>query len=68
MKKTIEKIAKEILRINTLRTRNSDALDFHDVGVASLRAALEAAYRAGRRHGVSNSAFARKTDEEREVR
>lgn len=40
-------IAKEQLRIDTLETRNSDSLDFHDVAVWSVKAALEAAYRAG---------------------
>ena len=40
-------IAKEQLRIDTLKTRNSDSLDFHDVAVWSVKAALEAAYRAG---------------------
>ena len=40
-------IAKEQLRMDTLETRNSDSLDFHDVAVWSVKAALEAAYRAG---------------------
>ena len=40
-------IAKEYLRIETLETRRSDSLDFHDVSVWSVRAALEAAYKAG---------------------
>jgi len=40
-------IAKEHLHIDTLETRNSDSLDFHDVAVWSVKAALEAAYRAG---------------------
>lgn len=40
-------IAKENLRIDTLDTRNRDSLDFYDVAVWSLKAALEAAYRAG---------------------
>ena len=40
-------IAKETLHIDTLETRNSDSLDFHDVAVWSVKAALEAAYRAG---------------------
>ncbi len=40
-------IAKEQLRIDTLETRNSDSLDFHDVAVWSVKAALEAAYRLG---------------------
>lgn len=40
-------IAKETLHIETLETRKSDSLDFHDVAVWSVKAALEAAYRAG---------------------
>lgn len=39
-------IAKEQLHIDTLETRNSDSLDFHDVAVWTVKAALEAAYRA----------------------
>ena len=40
-------IAKTMLHIDTLETRRSDSLDFHDVAVWSVKAALEAAYRAG---------------------
>lgn len=40
-------IAKETLHIDTLETRKSDSLDFHDVAVWSVKAALESAYRAG---------------------
>ena len=40
-------IAKATLHIDTLETRKSDSLDFHDVAVWSVEAALEAAYRAG---------------------
>jgi hypothetical protein len=40
-------IAKETLHIDTLETRKSDSLDFHDVAVWSVKAALEAAYRSG---------------------
>ena len=43
----IAAIAKETLHIDTLETRKSDSLDFHDVAVWSVKAALEAAYRAG---------------------
>lgn len=43
----LEEIARRELRIETLRTRNSDSLDFHHCGVASLKAALEEAYAAG---------------------
>ena len=33
--------------IETLETQNSDRLNFHDVAVWAIRAALEAAYAAG---------------------
>ena len=38
--------------VETLDTRNSDRLDFHDVAVWAKRAALEAAYEAGRVAGA----------------
>ena len=40
-------IAKNRLFIETLETRGSDSLDFHDVGVAGLRTALQDAYQLG---------------------
>jgi hypothetical protein len=43
----LERIAKTVLHIPTLRCRGSDGLDFHDVGVSALRLALRAAYEAG---------------------
>ena len=33
--------------LETLETRNSDCLDFHDVAIWAIRNALEAAYAAG---------------------
>lgn len=42
-------IATDHLFIETLETRNSDRLDFHDVSVWGIKAALEAAYEAGRK-------------------
>jgi hypothetical protein len=45
--KVVEAIAKEILGLETLETRNSDSLDFSDQAVWTLRTALEAAYIAG---------------------
>lgn len=36
--------------VETLATRNSDQLDFHDIGIGCLREALIAAYQAGCRH------------------
>lgn len=38
---------KHFPNIETLETRNSDGLDFHDVAVWAIRAALEAAFAAG---------------------
>lgn len=35
-------------QIDTLATRNSDALDFHEIAVWQLKAALEDAFAAGR--------------------
>ena len=43
----LEMIANQHLQIRTLETRNSDRLDFHEVGVAGLKDALNAAYEAG---------------------
>lgn len=42
-----EEIAHNILSIETLITRNSDSLDFHEVSIWSLRDALCLAYEAG---------------------
>ena len=40
----LTEIAERVLGIATLEVRQSDALDFHEVGVASLRRALEDAF------------------------
>jgi len=44
----LETIAKNFLGIGTLTPQNSDSLDFHEVSVWSLKAALEEAYKAGK--------------------
>ena len=49
--KTIEKIAKEYLFIETLERRGLDDLDFHECGVTSLKDGLIAAYEAGKQAG-----------------
>lgn len=41
-------IAQQHLNIETLEERKSDSLDFHDVGVLNVKAALEAAFEAGK--------------------
>lgn len=43
----LTQIAQNKLGIETLETRHSDSLDFHDVAVWCLRDALEAAFNAG---------------------
>jgi len=46
-------IAERHLFVETLETRNSDRLDFHEHAVWAIRSALEAAYEAGCRAGAS---------------
>ena len=43
----VMEIADKHFHLETLETRLSDGLDFHDVAVWSIRAALEAAFAAG---------------------
>lgn len=43
----LAEIARVHLDVETLATRSSDRLDFHDLAVWSIRQALEAAYDAG---------------------
>lgn len=45
---TILKIAREVLDLATLETRNSDALDFREQAVWQIAKALDVAYEAGR--------------------
>ena len=44
----LQQIALDHLFIETLETRNSDRLDFHEVSVWGVKSALIAAYEAGR--------------------
>lgn len=44
---TIQTIARDLLGIETLETRRSDGLDFHDLAVWQIRKALTAAFEAG---------------------
>ena len=50
MDQLLTQIAREHLHIETLETRRSDSLDFHDVAVWCVRDALEAAFKAGIEH------------------
>jgi hypothetical protein len=47
MDRMVALIAQRQLGLETLLTRNSDSLDFHDLAVWSVKAALEAAFSAG---------------------
>lgn len=55
----LARIAHQHLGIETLETRNSDSLDFYDLGVWGIRAALNAAYDAGLRAHIISGAAAR---------
>ena len=59
--KLLAQIALDHLFIETLETRNSDRLDFHDVSVWAVQSALMAAYQAGLAAG--QSAAAKATDQ-----
>ncbi|MFB2533076.1 hypothetical protein ACEYYA_12980 [Paracoccus sp. p3-h83] len=48
-------IARRQFHLETLETRNRDRLDFHDVAVWAIRAALEEAFEAGRRAGPADT-------------
>ena len=43
----LAEIAKECFNIETLETRNSDSLDFHEVAVWQIKAALDKAFLIG---------------------
>ena len=44
----LEQIAKNVLKVPTLKYRHSDGLDFHELSVGQIKLALRAAYEAGR--------------------
>lgn len=52
----LTQIAQQHLDVETLETRRSDRLDFHDLAVWSLKAALVAAYQAGVEQGRRQAA------------
>lgn len=54
--KLLLQIAQEHLLVETLETRKSDSLDFHDVSVWGIKSALIAAYQAGRVAGQKAAA------------
>ncbi len=50
----IDDIASQILKLETLDTRNSDELDFHELAVWQIKEALQAAYNTGEKAGYDN--------------
>jgi hypothetical protein len=52
---TVTRIAQTYLRLETLETRKSDSLDFHNLAVWQIKVALEAAYEAGHEAGLQRS-------------
>ena len=50
----LTQIALDHLFIETLATRNSDSLDFHEVSVWGVKSALMAAYEAGKQAAKSD--------------
>lgn len=45
--KAVAEIARKILHLDTIETRNSDGLDFHSIAIWTIRESLTAAYHAG---------------------
>jgi hypothetical protein len=48
-------IAQQHLRLETLETRHSESLDFHDIAIWQIESALKAAFEAGRQDALNNS-------------
>ena len=51
-KADLEMIARRMLGFKTLKSANSDRLDFHEVGVGNVKKALVAAFTMGQRCGL----------------
>jgi hypothetical protein len=55
LNKLITQIAQQHLPIETLETRHSDGLDFHDIAIWQIESALRAAFEAGRHDALNDS-------------
>ena len=55
LEQLLDQIAKQHLFIETLETQHSDRLDFHDVSVWAVKAALQAAFEAGQQSNLTNN-------------
>ena len=54
----LTQIAQQHLKVETLETRHSDSLDFHDVAIWQIQEALEAAFEAGRQTALKSTTHA----------
>lgn len=54
VKARVEEVARKLLGIQTLRAQGMDRLDFHEVSVWGLEAALMEAYRLGQESAKTN--------------
>ena len=51
----LTQIAQQHLKVETLETRHSDSLDFHEVAIWQIQEALEAAFEAGRQDALKST-------------
>ncbi len=64
----INRIAREVLDLETLEARKMDSLDFHDLAVWSIKDALERAYEAGRKAATPTRTTCPACDRDIEIR
>lgn len=53
MNENVNRIAKDILGIDSLEVRGRDSLDFYDLNVLTIKNALEAAFSAGAKQSTT---------------
>jgi uncharacterized protein DUF6900 len=51
-RQALDLLACRVLGVETVETRNSDGLDFHDVAVWTIRKLVAEAYEMGRKHAA----------------
>ena len=66
LEEVLDFVAKEILSVSTLKTQNSDDLDFHDISVWAIKDALRVAFIAGQKSNTGMKELLVKTILKRE--
>jgi hypothetical protein len=64
----LNRIARDVLDLETLETRKMDSLDFHDLAVWSIKDALERAYEAGHKAAPPTRTTSPACDRDIEIR